>query len=161
MHGNARGSFLPVILVGPTIYAYRHVPHAEMTEGHPGHRYHSLFQGLSMNKQHGNPVCWTRIPLSASWACDQDYISPHCAIVTSVTGLLSPLTRLEQFRVSDFPCNQIPESQRVGVNLKNALRVLHFVNNIDPVDNLAEDDMLVIQERRGNLKHDFRKLQAP
>ena len=114
-----------------------------------------------MNKQHETPVCWTCIPLSASWACNQNYISPHCAIVTSVAGLLSPLTRLEQSRVSDFTCNQISESQRVGVNLKNALRVLHFVNNIDPVDHLTKDDMLVIQERRGNLEHGFRKLQAP
>ena len=145
MHGNARGSFLPVTLVGPTIYAYRHVP----TFGNDcripcGHREYLNFQGLSMNKQHGNPVCWTRIPLSALWACDQDHISPHCAIVTSVAGLLSPLTRLEQFQVSNFTCNQISESERVGVNLRIALRVLHFVNNVNPVDNLTEDDMFVI-----------------
>ena len=113
-----------------------------------------------MNKQHESPICWTHISLTDSRACDQHYISPHCAIVISVAGLLSPLTRLEQFRVSCFTCNETLEGKRVGVNLKNALRVLHFVDNIHPVNNLAKDDMFVIQKRRGDLKHEFRKLQA-
>ena len=35
--------------------------------------------------------------------------------------------------------------------------VLHFVNNIHSVDNLAEDDMFVIEKWCGNLKHAFSK----
>ena len=39
--------------------------------------------------------------------------------------------------------------------------VLHFVNDIHPIDDLAKDDMLVVQEWRRNLKSGFSKLSVP
>lgn len=86
------------------------------------------------------PACWTWIPFSAAWLCGQIYISPHCAIVTSVAGLLSPLTRVfSTLCTTSIPSITLPKT--TCLLFKNGVGTV-VMKNWQPLLSLPELAML-------------------